>query len=155
MLGGGGRGLATARLAELAGDGGWIEALGGGGLGGLGLVTWRHGRAGLAAALGDFLDERPPATVELIGGGRRRATATGQAELIGNAAAARGHAERLAAEHGQVALLARADRADLGSARLEAWLRGVALIVIGDPGPLDLRADEAVIAVVPLAVDGG
>ena len=129
----------------------WSEALGAGGLGSLGLVEFRHGRACLAGAVGDFLDERAPSAVELIGVGRHRAPRPGQAQQIGEGvAAARDHAVRLADELGQVALAA--NPGALAQARLEAWLRGLALVVVGDPGPLVLRPDEAVIAVVPLAV---
>ncbi len=155
LRGGGGHGLATARLAALGGEpspASWSEALGGGGLGGLGLIVWRHGRACLADAVGDHLDERLPGIAELIGPGRRRSPSPGTSTLVGDGpSAARGHAARLADEFGQVALLARAPTAaELAEARLEAWLRGLALVVLGDPGPLALRADEAVIAVVPL-----
>jgi hypothetical protein len=149
LLGGGARGVATARLAALAGAG-WSEALGGA-LGADGLVVWRHGRACLAPAVGDFLDGRSPSVVELIGHAPYGPAAPGAGRLAGDgAAAAREHAVRLADERGQVALhTGPAAGGELAAARLEAWLRRLTLVIAGDPGPIALRGDEAVIAVAP------
>ncbi|HVV84106.1 MAG TPA: hypothetical protein VHE35_13620, partial [Kofleriaceae bacterium] len=150
LLGGGAHGVSTARLAAIAADAGaWPEALGAGSLGAHGLVEWRHGRACLSAAAGDFLDERAPGGVELVGDARRRAPEAGQGKLLGDGpGAARDHASQLAGELGQVALWTGGLGRELATARLEAWLRGLALVVLGDPGPLALRPDEAIVSVV-------
>lgn len=154
LAGAGGRGLSIARLAALAGEheAAWSEALGHGALAALGLVEWRRGRALLTAGFGDYLDGRPPAVAVLIGPAPRRPPPPGLEEVrVSGERAVLRHALARAEELGQVALAPAGGGAPLAQARLEAWLRGVALIVAGDPGPLAMRADEAVIAVVDVS----
>ncbi|MEZ4401686.1 MAG: hypothetical protein R3B06_16790 [Kofleriaceae bacterium] len=125
-----GAGTPSAHLAAMAGSDAWTEAVGAGVVAQLGLATWHRGRASLADAVGEFLDGQPARALALFGDAPRpvppgihrlpRTTVEPMAAVV----------ERAVAAAGQVATVIGDARAQAG---LEAWLRGVPLVLDGEP----------------------
>ncbi|MBK9030113.1 MAG: hypothetical protein IPL61_02040 [Myxococcales bacterium] len=148
------RGIAIAELAARAApaDDRWREALGVGALDRDGLVVWDRGRAQLAAAVGEFLDGRPPRAIEVITGGAPRPPGPGLLRLdVEVGRTPRMTALDLADQIGVLAWCepestpARAARAALERGRLEAWLRGFPLATSVDVSAVSLRAGECLV----------
>ncbi|MBK9030115.1 MAG: hypothetical protein IPL61_02050 [Myxococcales bacterium] len=147
------RGRASAQLAALAApaDDRWTEALGGA-LAASGLAWWDHGRAHLATAVGDFLDDRPPQLIEVVGraGPARRPPPTGCFRHP-IATTVRDQVVALADQLGAVGFYhpLPSARLALRRARLEAWLHRLPLITTVPTFGISVRADECLVWLAP------